>query len=449
MLSFSAIQRCVADIRGTFLIVILMFGAVISLIIVGGISSYAIVEHRAAERYEDRDLAFHIAEAGVEYYRWRLLHDADDYTDGTGSPGPYAHVYKNKSGEAVGQFLLDITPPPAGSSVVTIRSTGSILRQPGVERTVELRVGFPSVSNYVYVSNANLSFGFKDVVNGMIHSNGTIRFDGMSDSWVKSAQENGISGGGGPKTFWQDEQPPIDFNSITADLADLRAKASSAGVFLSSSGAEGWHLVFAGSSFTAKKVLTRDCYRGEGRLRRGVWEGQTYCYDIRTEQNGQSYQIPENGAVFVDDDVWVDGVVDGRVSIGVGRFPVQGNYRHIFINNNVTYAGGDDVLGLIAQGDVIVPYEAPGVMTIHGALLAQFGKVHRPYYNANVKTSLSLVGSQASLLGGAWRYYNGLGHTVSGFDSTTYTYDKNLLFSPPPGFPVGPNLEIVGWREID
>jgi len=72
----------------------------------------------------NKKLAFQIAEAGVNYYQWHLAHDPDDYQDDTGGPGPYVHDYKNATGEIIGQFSLEITPPPLGSTITTIRSTG-------------------------------------------------------------------------------------------------------------------------------------------------------------------------------------------------------------------------------------------------------------------------------------------------------------------------------------
>src|SRR5690554_1804352 len=59
--------------------------------------------------------ALHIAEAGINYYRWHLAHDPNDYTDGTDNPGPYVREYHDPEGGLVGYYELEITPPESGS----------------------------------------------------------------------------------------------------------------------------------------------------------------------------------------------------------------------------------------------------------------------------------------------------------------------------------------------
>lgn len=412
----------------------------------------------------NRDMAFQVAEAGISYYRWHLAHNPGDYQDGTGAPGPYVHEYKDKDGDLVGYYSLDIDQPLVGSSVVTIRSTGWVATQPQSKRTIQVRIGFPALTDYTFLSNANMNFSFTTEVHGTIHSNGGIRFDGTTDSWVKSAKDkykyenqthNGVWGGGGPKSFWVFPVPAIDFYAVTSDLSRIYTSASQAGIFLSSSGKEGWHLVFNNNQVSIYKVNTKDCYNGEGRWRNNkwkgwYWDGTTYCYDVGTETFVETRTIPANGAIFAEDNVWVEGIVDGRVSIGVGKFPVQEPYYRIIVNNNLLYKekSSDDVIGLLSQGDIVVPYETPNNMEIDAAMLAQFSKIYRPYYDSNVKNSLTIFGSQISYAGGAWKYVNGWGHVISGYENTVHSYDANLRYFPPPGFPVGSVYDLISWEEL-
>lgn len=451
------------------MIFVLVFGSVATMIIISGVGAYSMFEHRTSLRQHQREQAFNIAEAGVDYYKWHLAHNPTDYQDGTGGPGPYQHEYQDKDGNILGYFSLGIGAPLSGSTVVTVSSTGWTVARPDVTRTISVRVGFPSLTDYTFLSEASMRFGFGSSINGIIHSNGGIRFDATSDSWVRSAKstyqywngsnytpKNGIWGGGGPKSFWQFPVPAIDFDSVSVDLANLRDAADSGGVHLTSSGEEGWHFVFSGTTYDLYRVNTRDCYNGQGRWRRRFgqwyWEGSVYCYDIGNQTLVSSANpIPSNGAIFVEDDVWVDGVVDGRVSIGVGAFPVQAPYHKIYINGNISYAvrGGDDVLGLLAQGDITIPYEVPDTMNIDAALLSQYGAIIRPYYDSNVKTELTIFGSQISYQSGGIRWVNGFGNTVSGFDEANYIFDGNLRFNPPPSFPVGNTYELISWEELE
>lgn len=456
-------RRVFAHRRGSALIYVLMFGLIATTVVVSGIASYGIFEHRAALRYAYRDQAFQIAEAGVSYYRWHLAHNQTDYQDGTGQPGPYEHPYRDKDGNIVGYFSLAITPPPVGSSVVLIRSTGWTVAQPTTRRTIQARVGFPSLTDYTFLSNANMNFGFTTVVHGTVHSNGGIRFDGTTDSWVRSARDryqyenqthNGVWGGGGPRDFWQFPVPAIDFFAVTADLSRLQTNAQNGGVYLTASGNEGWHIVFQGTTFNLYRVTSRSCYNGEGRWRNRwngrYWDGVTYCYDINQETFVSTQPIPANGAIFSEDDTWVEGTVDGRVSVAVGRFPAATPYKRIYIPNHLRYAaqGSDDTIGLIAQGDILTPHNVPNAMEINGGFLSQFGTVGRPYYDSDTKNSLTVFGSQISYEGGGWKYVNGWGNVISGFVNTNHSYDGNLRYYPPPGFPVGTTYDLLSWEEI-
>ncbi|MFH1947312.1 MAG: hypothetical protein ABIJ23_04110 [Candidatus Magasanikbacteria bacterium] len=422
--------------------------------VIMGVSNYAIFENQASNFKHDHDLSLHIAEAGVNYYRWHLAHNATDYWDGTGGePGPYIHEYNDKDGNLIGYYSLEIDEPPPGSSVVILRSTGWTISRPQSTRTIQVRLGFPSLTDYTFLSNAGMNFSFTTEVHGAVHSNGEIRFDGETDSWVDSAIR--VYGGGGPKSFWRYPVPAIDFFSITGDMANIRDLADDGGIHLTSSGEEGWHLVFTGDNFDLYKVNTRDCYYGQGKWKNKgwsgwYWDGTIYCYDIGTETFIDNYDIPGNGAIFIEDETWIEGVVDGRVSVAVGRFPVQEPYKKVFINNNLTYneKSSDDVLGVMAQGNIHVPYEVPDTMEIDSALLSQFGQISRPYYYDDLKDSLSIFGSQISYEGGGWKWVNGWGHVISGFVDTYHSYDGNLRYNPPPGFPVETNYELISWEEL-
>lgn len=438
------------DQRGTMLVLILVFGAVAFTIIITGVASYGLFESRASNRVYARDTAFHIAEAGVNYYRWHLAHAPTDYQDGTGQPGPYVHQFYDKDGNHIGYFSLEIDPPLSGTTVVTVRSTGWTVWQPDSRRTVQVRLGFPGLTDYTFLENANMRFSPTTVVRGQVHSNGGIEFNGTTDAPVRSARDTydsgccgtkpGVWGSGGPTEFWEYPVPAVDFFGITADLANIRDMAMNGGIHLTSSGASGWHLVFQNDgTFDLYRVTSRWCY----------WTFWGWaCYDIGNETFVQTYTIPANGAIFVEDRTWVEGVVDGRVTVGAGRFPVQpSTYQDLIIADNLTYEqqASDDVIGLIAQDDIIVPRNVPNDMTIEAAALAQFGQIIRPGYWYHTRNSLTFFGSQISYAGGGWKYGT---PPISGFIYTNHLYDGNLRYYPPPGFPVGNTYELISWEEL-
>jgi len=108
------------DARGDVLLFAVVFGFISFCLVVVGASGYAISEHRASVYKHNRESAFQIAEAGINYYRWHLAHNKTDYKDGTDSDGPYTHEYQDKDGNVIGHFSLNITPPPLGTLVVTV-----------------------------------------------------------------------------------------------------------------------------------------------------------------------------------------------------------------------------------------------------------------------------------------------------------------------------------------
>ncbi len=453
-------NRFVSDRRGNSILFVVIFGTLAVTVASAGIASYAVFEHRTSARYFERDAALHIAEAGIEYYRWHLSHDAEDYMDGTGLPGPYVHPYEDKDGAVVGYFSLEIDAPLSGSTVVTMRSTGWTVAEPTLRRTIQARVGFPSVADHTFLQNSNMRFSPTTVVHGRVHSNGGIQFDGTTDAEVMSARVTyldgfvtrpGVWGSGGPVQFFIFPVPARDFTAITADLSLLRDNAIAGGVYLTSSGVQGYQLVFqSNGTFDVYRVLTRRGYAGASPcwFNPLFWCPATLNYDLATREYVTNYTIPSNGAIFVEDHVWVEGVVNGRVTVGAGRFPVSAaTYRDIMIQNNLTYAetGSDDVLGLIAQRDIIVPHDVPTDMTIHAAALSQFGSTYRPFYTAHTRTNLVFFGSQISFNGGGWKYGNPV---VSGFTNTNHLHDENLRYYPPPGFPVGTTYDLISWEEL-
>ena len=448
--------------QGNLLLFVMIFGSLAFTMIVMGVSSYALFENQASNRKQLRDLSFHIAEAGINYYRWHLAHSPEDYQDGTGAPGPYVHAFEDKNGDVIGYFSLEIDPPLPGTTIVNFRSTGWTIAQPQNTRTIGVRVGYPALTDFSFVENSDMSFSYTTEVHGKVHSNGGIEFNGTTDSLLQSAKETyrpagesqdkpGIWGDGGPTTFWEYPVPPKDFDSITTDLSSIRDAADAGGLHFYSSGDEGYHMVFQADGTFRLFLVTRR--RGYTDLCKVVYDGWCYSgtvyYDIRNETELGTYTIPDNGAIFVEDDVWVEGVVNGHVTVGAGRFPVlESTYQEIYPVGNITLneKESDDVLGLIAQGDIVYPRNTPDDMTLEAALLSQFKEIYRPYYQNSIKNSLTIFGSQISYAGGGVKWGNPV---VSGFINTSYIYDGNLRYLVPPGFPVEPTYELISWEEIE
>lgn len=144
---FFAKQRSTAQHpRGYILLIVLVFGSV-GIYVIGGLVGWAISDIRASRQTFEREQGIQIAEAGIDYYRWHLAHSPTDYQDGTGVAGPYIHDFLDKDGNVVGHFSLTITPPPLGSTLVTVVSTGSTTNPGAVERSIRVQFAKPSIKN--------------------------------------------------------------------------------------------------------------------------------------------------------------------------------------------------------------------------------------------------------------------------------------------------------------
>ncbi len=445
--------------RGNILMFVMVFGAIAFSMIVIGVAGYAISENGASNYKHNREMAFQIAEAGINYYRWHLAHNKTDYQDGTGVSGPYVHVYEDKDGNPIGHFSLNITPPPNGSTVVTVSSTGWLDSQPNSKRTLKARLGFPALTDYAFLTNGDVWIGNNESISGKFHANGGIRFDGTGNAPITSAvptylckvyhgcgnqTKPGIWGQGGPQTYWSFPAPAQDFSAITANLAQIKTGSQQAGgVYISSSGKQGWRLQFlSNGTFKAYKVNTTNCYKAKDVNNNNYfWP----CIDAATYGAATTYNMPTNGYIYVEDMVWVDGTVNGRATVGVATG------KSILINGNILYTAkdGNHVLGLMAEQNILIPHDSLDSLEIDAALLAQNGAAKRYYYPGDMKTSLIIYGSVISNGLWTWSWVSGGGAVVSGYKNTNSTYDANLTYGPPPGFPVGSQYNLISWEEMD
>lgn len=468
------------DQKGAMLIMALVFSMLFTVMAIGiaGMINY---QQKLGLKKISWHRALAAAEAGVNYYRWHLAHAPEDFTDNSGEPGPYLHDYKDTFGNTVGQFSLNISPPSACSNTAVIESTGWALENPATKRKVKVKYGRPTMAQFAFLTNSNVWFGDTETLSGPLHSNGGIRMDGYNDGSTTSAKKTyicgpehgcsyqtkpGVWGSGGDSNLWDFPVSNVDFEAVTTDLASLKtlAKASDCGggndCYWSQQGL-GYHLKF-------KDNGTFDLYRVT-RLYNPVWgyDGSRWLRksdDFDRETLVGNYNIPANcGIIFIEDDLWIDGVLDGKVTVVAAKLPDSSSNPQIVINGNLTYKAkdGSDSLGLISQSDIYVPlYAAEDNLEIDGALMAQKGHVFRKYYtnsghyslpwearNYVLRNSITIYGVIITNTVWTWSWVSGSGSTVSGYKNTETLYDPNLTYNPPPGFPAAGDYQFLDWEE--
>lgn len=488
--------------NGQVIIPALVFGSV-AIIVVTGFLSWASLNLRLSRQIAEKEQSLQIAEAGNDYYRWHLAHAKTDYQDGTGGAGPYVHEFRDKDGNVVGTFALEITPPSTGSTMTTIKSTGKVNGDVTTERHVQTRLAIPTIAKYAVASNSEVRFGTGTEIFGPIHSNGGIRFDGFAHNVVSSAKETYTDPDSPndrafgvhthiapadptippsplplpavpvrPDVFEAGREfpvPAIDFAGLTPDLQTMKTDANASGIYLAPSGRKGYHLVLRNNN-------TVDIYR-VNTLTSPAWNCQNQegansywgTWTISSETFLRNSTLPANGLVFVEDDAWVDGVVNNsRVTIAAARFPDTDSTRaSITINRNLTYTnygasatttgtctGSTDSVGLIAQRNINIGLGSADNLRIDAALIAQYGRVGRYYYNSNycgsnsLRDSVTLFGMIASntRYGFSWSCS---GDYCSGYDIRNISYDARFLYCAPPSFPLtSDQYETISWDEV-
>ena len=157
--------------------------------------------------------------------------------------------------------------------------------------------------------------------------------------------------------------------------------------------------------------------------------------------------------IYVEDKIWVEGVVRGRVMVAAAMLPPNPSTAPtIYIPNNIVYStkDGSDVLGLLAQKDIVITYRAPNTLEVDAALIAKNGSTQFFYYESGslrIKNDITIYGTIMSFGQWTWTWVNGGGGNVSGYSNTHSNYDSNLLYSPPPSFPLSNSgYQFLNWQ---
>lgn len=475
--------------KGYMLIGVLVFAS-ISVVVITALVSWSITSNKLSKRVLAREQSLQIAEAGIEYSRWYLAHFQTGYTLGNAGQGPYVYTFEDKNGTAIGTYTITVVPPGAGSTLVKITSKGATYVDPTATRTIVVQLAIPSLAKYAVVANDTMRFGFGTEIFGPLHSNGGIRFDGTAWNKVTSAlaeyddpdhtgnNEFGVHthvvGATTNDAFQPSEAPPqtpairtdvfkagrefpvpaVDFTGIISDLATIKTQATATGNYFAASGAQGY-------LFVLKTDDTYDVYRVQtlanvpsSQCKNDLTETGWGTWSVGTKTFLTNRAFPSNGLIFAEDNVWVEGTIDGaRLTIAAAKFPDNASLRKsITINNDLLYThkDGTEALALIAQNNINIGMVSDTDIEIDAALVAQNGRVGRYYYNGNcfpynLRSSATLFGMIATNKRYGFAFTNG-----SGYATRTIIYDASLLYSPPPNFPLAAdNYQIISWDELE
>nr|AKQ02888.1 hypothetical protein [uncultured Microgenomates bacterium Rifle_16ft_4_minimus_37836] len=186
---------------------------------------------------------------------------------------------------------------------------------------------------------------------------------------------------------------------------------------------------------------------------------ENLAQEITNEVAAGTYSLADKNIIFAENNVWVEGVVKGEVSVIAAVYPLGSSNPTIWIAQNITYLDkdGSNKLGLISEKDIVFGRDVPDYFKINGALLAQNGRTIRHHYgyqgcrsvgHDKIKNEFEFYGSLISNQRSYWNFSSGGGNPASGFTKSILNYDPTLYSDPPPYFPSTGGYQFISWNEI-
>lgn len=418
--------------------------AIITAVLLVGVAIFILghAEGDIVDYAVDDSRAFYIAEGGLERARGYLA--ALELDDPSADP-----VGTTFSGQPLGGGLYDveIVADASGGSWLDAYEVVSTGVKDGVLRQVKATVIAETFAMYQWFIESGGGgyswFRSGERFEGPVHVNGDIRIDG--DPWfggfVRAAGGMTIKAGSNP-TFvrgYELHVDPVELPSRAYVFATLKAAAEQpGGLVLPALGNKTYYEVTLGDP--SPGYLRYQGYKDNGQP-----VGFGAVVDISTL----------NGAMWVEEDMYISGVLDGELTIGVDGT--------IHITDDVLYAdstpgggpnpGCDDMLGLIAaghpKGDVIIDYTVPNQndCEIHAVMMALQKTIEaEDYQHHPLRGDLIIYGGMLADYAIHIAEYRD-GEATSGY-VRDYHYDPRVVTLPPPFFPFAGSFSIVSWEEV-
>jgi len=475
--------------KGIIITYVLVFGAIF-LLLLGGLLGFILLQLKQSAQRIAWNEALHVAEAGVNYYRWCLNNEVAGNCQ-------LEKDYFDLAGNLIGQFSLEIDIQESCDQIIQrkIISTGRTNKFPDLKRKISVLYARESVAKYSYIINDNVWVGSDHEIRGPFHSNSGVRFDGENQSLVTSASEEWVctkSFGCGPVAFpgkglglglcptgagcrierkqcicpgvftttdnsrpdlFSFPIPPFDFGRITVDLAQMKNVAQTSGIYLPPSKeitpqGKGWHLKFKEDGTFEAWLITQlsPIYTYS------LEEGWHYDYfTIKNEYLYNSYLIPSAcSVIFVEDNLWPGGVIKGKVTLVSANLIDPNLNTDVILQANLDYSvkDGSDGLTLIAQRNILIGPNSPNMMELRGIFIAQKGRFGRNHYPRNIREKLEIYGSIISNGRVGTKWSSG-GRVISGYLKRESYFDPNLIYHPPVFTPyITRDFKLINWGEI-
>lgn len=277
----------------------------------------------------------------------------------------------------------------------------------------------------------------KDTVWGRVHSNGNLHISGSPVFMQKATTAKGFDppkvGSGTNKAIFKDGYEtgiaPIEFPNSLAEIV---------------SASVGGGRRYTTDIFVTLSPGTSANNDGKAYIRGGTLPTSPIIDSVDLNDPGF------NGVILGTNSVGIEGTLDGKLTLT--------SQTSMYIHNDVLYernprfTASDDVLGLVAEANVVVKNNAANNANceIHGSIFCRTGSFTAENYNTRpVSGELRVLGSIVQDTRGAIGQFSG--STITSGFSKRYRYDDRLgdqAFRPPfyPGYYVS-TYAITNWWE--
>jgi len=428
----------------------LIFGTVF-IILITSLSSFIIVRLKQSREKTAWNEALQIAESGVSYYQWYLIHSPENYDNYKNfcCDAPPCEIcdYSDAQKEIKGKFKLEVNPTIRCGQISTLSliSTGWLDDYPDKKRKIKVEFIKPTIADYAALIDNDVWAGSDREIKGPYHSNGGVRMDGENKSIVSSSKSDWICGlslgccadpcqwdeekgcysttypwsyrcpyyscpspcnweengcqcpgvfttANGEETFFRFPSSYFDFNGITIDLNAIKNLTKNngreilnsgqvidhgeSGIYISPSEEEGYYIVINHNKIDVYKITSLSAVRAYSS------ESGSYYWEYSIIENKEflgSYTLSDScNLLFVEDDLWIEGEIEGKLTVVSGDLISASKETNIWITGDLLYTtrDGSDGLFLLAQhNNLIHPQAAPlnGSNELNGIFMAQTG----------------------------------------------------------------------------
>jgi len=310
----------------------------------------------------------------------------------------------------------------------------------GFTTSTEVAMTQDSFSKYTYFTDtedSNIYFFDDDVMEGPVHTNGTLKIAGSPTFKGKVTSPNDWEGhpsyNNDPDfqadTNFSHQRIELPINSGQID--NLRSKGMSGGLRFDNHIRAHFRTEIQGSDTLGRVDIAE--WNGSG------WNSES-TYDLSTI----------NGVISATGQIHTKGKLKGQVTLHSEELvEIDGDLT--YSNDPLQNSSSTDLLGIVSEGDVRVDENAhqdvgTQDVNIHASIMAVDQSFYvEEYWDGSPRGSLNLLGGLQQQRRGAVGTFSG-GGLNSGFQKA-YSYDERLLKSIPPAYPRESFFSKVYWKD--